>query len=364
MRVLAIAVIAALVGGGAVYGALLYLGQNPVQVIVQLRQETPPLAPASPPSPIAAPPPTATGLPTAVPSTVSPTATLRPTPTVASVPAPTPIPTPAGPTEREKVVSAFAECNGRYSGEEKRRRFAATNSAIDRDLHSVATVRALVEENCGGVFPGLAATATPTEPPTLMPTSVPASAPTVPPTFDLTPAPSATPRTGVAGHGRFDGPALEKEIHELINGERVNRGVPELLWDEEIAVIARDHSEDMATNDYFRHDNLRGESPTDRGNRAGYPCHKSLGGGAFSYGLGENIWRGWEYSSYTYGAGGTQYDWMSQNQLARAAVSSWMNSTGHRENILDPQYDKTAIGVGFGTAGGKDHAVYLTQNFC
>ena len=135
-------------------------------------------------------------------------------------------------------------------------------------------------------------------------------------------------------------------------------------WDDQIANIARNHSEDMATNDYFRHDNLRGESPTDRGNREGYPCRKSLGGGSISHGLGENIWLGWEYSSYTYGTGGSRYDWMSQSQLARQAVSSWMNSTGHRENILDPQYDKTAIGVGFGTAGGKDHAVYLTQNFC
>ena len=152
MRVLAIAVIAALVGGGAVYGALLYLGQNPVQVSVQLSQETPSLAPAISPSPTPALPPTATALPTAVPPTVLPTATLRPTPTIASAPTPTPIPTSAGPTEREKVVNAFAECNGKYSGEEKRRRFAATNSAIDRDLHSVASVRALVEENCGGVF--------------------------------------------------------------------------------------------------------------------------------------------------------------------------------------------------------------------
>ena len=157
---------------------------------------------------------------------------------------------------------------------------------------------------------------------------------------------------------------LEKEIHRLINNERVKRGLPALDWDDRIAKIARDHSEDMAANDYFRHDNLKGESPTDRGNVAGYSCHKPLGGGVYSYGLAENIWLGWEYSSRIHSTGGTRYNWMSQTQIARQAVSSWMNSTGHRQNILDSQYDKTGIGVGFGSADGKPYAVYLTQNFC
>ena len=71
MRVLVVAAIAAFIGGGAVYGVLLYLGQNPVQMSVQLRQETPSLAPALRLSATAAP-------------TVPPTATLRPTPTVTS----------------------------------------------------------------------------------------------------------------------------------------------------------------------------------------------------------------------------------------------------------------------------------------
>ncbi len=220
MRVLAIAVIAALVGGGAVYGALLYLGQNPVQVNVQLRQETPSLASTLSPSPAAALPPTATALPTAVPPTVSPTDTLRPTPTVAS--APTPIPTPAGPTEQEMVVGAFAECNGKYSGEEKRRRFAATNSAIDRHLHSVASIRALVEENCGGVFPdplivAAQSSGTPTPAATLRPTLTPR--PTATPALVSTPTPAPSPElrhltlnppkgNGGGGQTRDEGPRI------------------------------------------------------------------------------------------------------------------------------------------------------------
>ena len=355
MRVLVIAIVAAVIGGAAVYGALLYLGRNPVQVNVSVVEvmatPTPPPSPTPAPSPTDTPRPATTPSPTPSPSP-TPRATLRPTPTK-----PAPTPTPAGPTEREIVVEAFAECNGKYFGEEKRRRFTATNSAIDRDLHSVASIRALVEENCSEVLPAAAAqpAITPTPLPTATKTPVPA------PTRTQVPTPTAaSPNVG----RRFDGPALEKEIHQLINAERVTRGLAALDWDDRIAKIARDHSEDMAANDYFRHDNLKGQGPTDRGNLAGYPCHKLLGGGVYSYGLAENIWLGWEYSSYTFGMGVSRYDWMTQSQLARQAVSSWMDSTGHRQNILNSQYDRTGIGVGFGLSGGKPYAVYLTQNFC
>lgn len=137
-----------------------------------------------------------------------------------------------------------------------------------------------------------------------------------------------------------------------------------LEWDDRITAIARDHSEDMAANDFFLHHNLNGQSPTDRGNQAGYSCRKALSGGVFSYGLAENIWRGWEYSSRTDGTGGTRYNWMLQTQLAEQAVAGWMGSAGHRRNIFETKYDKTGIGVGFGSADGKPYAVYLTQKFC
>jgi uncharacterized protein YkwD len=313
---------------------------------------------ASPPSPTVAvlPPAVSAGGPTTTPTGAD---AVMATPTAPTL------------TEQEIVVSAFAECNARYSGDEIRGRADAASSAIDSGLHSVSSIRALVEENCDGVFPRSSAIAGSTaSKETTNPTRTPRAEPTHAAPNAIEPSPTkilattSTPQSGLAGNGRFDGPSLEKEIHQLINAERTKRGIPELIWDGQIAVIARDHSEDMASTDYFRHDNRKGESPTDRGNTAGYPCRKSLGGGVFSYGLGENIWSGWEYSSYTYGTGGNRYNWMSQTQLARQAVLSWMNSTGHRENILDSQYDRTAIGVGFGTAGGKKYAVYLTQNFC
>ena len=252
-------------------------------------------------------------------------------------------------------------------------RISATQAVSSADspaptvtISPTATPASFVSTPTATSTPTFTPSSTATTPSTFKPEPAPTLSPTatVPPMLAPTSASTSTPDSELAESERFDGPSLEKEIHQLINAERIKRRIPELIWDEQIAVIARDHSEDMASNDYFSHDNLHGESPTDRGNRSGYPCRKSLGGGVFSYGLAENIWLGWEYSSYTYWAGGSRYDWMSQSQLARQAVSSWMNSTGHRENILEPQYDRSGIGAGFGTSGGKDHAVYLTQNFC
>lgn len=325
MRVLAIAVIAALVGGGAVYGALLYLGQNPVQVSVQLSQETPSLAPAISPSPTAVVLPTATALPTAVPSTVSPTTTLRATPTVASAPAPTPIPTPAGPTEREKVVSAFAECNGKYSGEEKRRRFAAINSAIDRDLHSVASIRALVEENCGGVFPDPLLVAerssgTPAPSATLRPTFAPRPTPTLRPT--------ATPATtSVPSPERRHLPE-KRYMLELINAERTKAGVRTVSLGDNIA--AQLHAEAALENCFSSHWGIDGLKPYMRYSLAGGYQSNGENGSGLDYCI-----------SATDGYSANN----SIRQEVKETMDGWMSSPGHRRNILDPQHKRVSIGI-------------------
>ena len=363
MRVLVIAVIAAVIGGGVVYGALLYLGRSPVEVTVQLRQETPSHAPSLPPSPTAVLQPTATASPTTAPPTVSPTSTPRPTPTVAS--APTPTPTPDGPTEREMVVDAFAGCDGKYSGEEKRRRFAATNSAIDSDLHSLASIRALVEENCGGVFPdplivAARSSGMPAPGATLSPTFTPRPTPTLPPT-PIVPTPNPIPVSSavIGGDGRFNQEALETTVHQLINRYRDEQGRAVFRWDEDLAALARAHSLDMAKNDYYRHVNPAGDDPTARARKAGYDCRNPR-----SIGVAENIYLLYGHTSSMRLGGRVTYQWISQEDLARRFVAGWIASTGHRRNILDGRYTRTGIGVAFGTASGIPHGVYITQQFC
>ena len=157
-----------------------------------------------------------------------------------------------------------------------------------------------------------------------------------------------------------DLPDIEWEVHRLINEERMNRNLPPLEWQEEIVAIARQHSYDMATQGFYDHVNLEGETPTDRAIRSGYPCRK-----ARSYGLAENILRAGlfkertEYRVWFVIPAGRSTDWMDSEEIAKKSVDSWMGSPGHRKNILTTRYDRTGIGGAI-----NDEMIFLTQNFC
>ena len=138
---------------------------------------------------------------------------------------------------------------------------------------------------------------------------------------------------------------LEVMVHAGINKERArNGGVRPLQWDERLATVARAHSEDMASRNYFSHDSPEGLGPSDRARRAGYSCRKSS-----HVGLGENI----------------SIEFASNNldEVALEAVRSWMNSPGHRFNLLDSQFHRTGVGAAYGKWRGYN-AVYFTQVFC
>jgi|GEM_PF-1526124 len=152
---------------------------------------------------------------------------------------------------------------------------------------------------------------------------------------------------------------LALDIHNLINIERQKYGLSPLIYDLELGEIALAHSQDMATRGYFSHDNLGGDGPTERAIKAGYTVHKELGGGWYSDGIAENIFQNNLYSSVTYINGIPMHDWNDQNEIALSTVFGWMNSPGHRQNILDSSYDKEGIGV----AVSSDNKVYITQDF-
>lgn len=147
---------------------------------------------------------------------------------------------------------------------------------------------------------------------------------------------------------------LEQEVHRRINTERTNNGLRPLSWDSKIVQIAREHSEDMVTRNFYSHDNPDGEDPTDRGNRHGYDCTKDYGS-YYTYGLAENIAITPIYSDVI-SCGSTT----SLNSLAECIVDGWMTSPGHRENILTSTYTKTGIGIAY----SKNDEAYSTQNFC
>ena len=154
--------------------------------------------------------------------------------------------------------------------------------------------------------------------------------------------------------------SLEQRVHELINRERAGEGLAALSGDPALSGIARSHSEDMAANNFFDHINPAGLDPTARGDASGYTCRKDYGS-YYTYGIAENIFQNNLYTSTTYFSNGTYlYDWTSPEQIAETTVGGWMNSSGHRKNILTSTYDREGIGV----AISPDDKVYITEDFC
>lgn len=150
---------------------------------------------------------------------------------------------------------------------------------------------------------------------------------------------------------------LEIRIHELINIERHKAGLKPLTLDKTLSAIARGHSKDMARKDYFSHISPEGEDFLSRYKKKGFLCKVHVG--QRIYKGAENIFLENLYSSVTYTDGRMHYDWSSLEEIARSIVKGWMESDGHRRNILQPPFRSQGIGVVI-----KDGKVYITQNFC
>lgn len=120
--------------------------------------------------------------------------------------------------------------------------------------------------------------------------------------------------------------AYEQEVIRLVNEIRAENGLKTLTYDWELSRVARYKSQDMKDNKYFSHTSPVYGTP--------FQMIKSFG---ISYrSAGENIARGYA--------------------TPQAVVNGWMNSSGHRANILNANY--THIGVGY-VSGGN----YWTQMF-
>lgn len=133
------------------------------------------------------------------------------------------------------------------------------------------------------------------------------------PTRSATPTPTRT-TTKTSKPVGGSGPA-EAQVLDLTNQERAKAGCGPLRTNKALTQAAEEHAADMVDQHYFAHDSLDGRSPFDRMKAAGFR------GGA----MAENIAVG-----YT---------------TAAAVVQGWMNSEGHRENILNCKY--TMIGIGY-----------------
>jgi len=173
--------------------------------------------------------------------------------------------------------------------------------------------------------------------------------------------PATAPGSNIQSSGDEAASARKMEdlVHQSINQQRQDHGLGPLAYDIGLADIARNHSADMAELDYFAHQNPAGEEPTDRGVRQGYDCRKEYGT-HYTYGIAENLFQGWLYSSITYLGLSEHKNWKSTREIVEDAVTGWMNSPGHRANILNEAYGLEGIGIVI----AANDKVYVTQNFC
>lgn len=123
--------------------------------------------------------------------------------------------------------------------------------------------------------------------------------------------------------------AQESEVVRLVNAERAKRGLQPMKTNWQVSRVARYKSQDMINKRYFAHN-----SPT-----YGSPFNMMESFGVKFSAAGENI---------AYG-----------QQSPQAVMNSWMNSPGHRNNILSPSF--TEIGVGL--AKNERGVNYWTQMF-
>jgi uncharacterized protein YkwD len=122
---------------------------------------------------------------------------------------------------------------------------------------------------------------------------------------------------------------FEYQLFDLTNAARVNHGLSILSWEESVRETARNHSKDMADNNYFNHTNLEGQSPFDRMKEDDIAFRMA----------GENLATGQLSSIF--------------------AHEGLMNSLGHRENILQSGFESLGVGVAF----NKESRPYYTENF-
>ena len=128
---------------------------------------------------------------------------------------------------------------------------------------------------------------------------------------------------------------LINQVVELTNAERAKAGLNPLTLNNQLAQAAQGHSDSMAADDFFNHTGADGSDVSDRVEDTGYQYSRT----------GENI-----------AAGQT---------TAEQVVQGWMDSPGHRANILNPDFTEIGIGYEFleDDTGSVNYNHYWTQVF-
>jgi uncharacterized protein YkwD len=143
-----------------------------------------------------------------------------------------------------------------------------------------------------------------------------------------TPKPSSTTNTT----NSVSNNSLTQQVVTLVNKERANANLNALTINTSLQTSAQNYSTQMANQNFFSHTAPNGETFQQRIIKAGY----------------------------------TNYRWIAENIAAGQSTSEevmrgWMNSTGHRNNILNPNAKE--VGIGYAQASHSTYRHYWTQHF-
>lgn len=119
------------------------------------------------------------------------------------------------------------------------------------------------------------------------------------------------------------------EVFDMLNEIRRENGLDEFIWNADLEPVARAHGEDMVNRSYFSHDDPEGNTPFDR---------MRMNGIEYSF-AAENLAAG--------------------QPSPESVVKAWMESDGHRENILSPDLKECAVAF---VRGGK-YGIYWINEF-
>ena len=167
--------------------------------------------------------------------------------------------------------------------------------------------------------------------PSTTPQQKPESTPSTPSTTpqqkpESTPSkPSTTPEQKPS----TDFSSYQQQVLDLVNAERTKRGISALTLDSNLSSVATKKSQDMVNKNYFDHTSPTYGSPFDMMKQFGISYRTA----------GENIAKG--------------------QKTPQEVVTAWMNSEGHRKNILNPNFTNLGVGIAKDSKG----TTYWTQMF-
>lgn len=143
------------------------------------------------------------------------------------------------------------------------------------------------------------------------------------------PSPTAKPSSNPAQSATIA--RMESDVRQRINAIRQQQGLAELRHNDKLAQVARSYSRRMAEQNFFAHVSPQGDTLSDRVKAARI----------FYFMVGENLFTSTNIP-----------------QPTSVAVDGWMNSPGHRENVLRPEFRETGVGV-----WRRGNTYYFTQLF-